>query len=355
MRTTVDPQHPDRIPTRIAFVGDFPRDRDVEKNRPFATSAEGKLFDSLLRTANMNRFEYGVTNVFNEQPPNSDVANWCIPSGLASERGLEPLPILGSSGVLDSPYRHHLIRLAEELKAWQPTVIVPLGGIALWALTGHSGITALRGAATTAKYLVPGTKLLPTFHPQAVMFQWKLYPVVVGDLLKAEREAKRGPDIYYPKRELLLEPTMDDIRAYMPRLLNSDLLSVDIETGWGQITCIGFAPDAEHAICIPFMDKRSTNRSYWADPRSEQEAWRLVEQGLTSDVPKLGQNFAQYDAYWLLRKKRIAPRNLTHDTRLLHHAIYPELPKDLAFLGASYSTQGAWKHWGHKGDKRDDT
>ncbi len=148
---------------------------------------------------------------------------------------------------------------------------------------------------------------------------------------------------------------MDEIEAYIPRLLASDLLSVDIETAKGEITCIGFAPDAEHAICIPFTDARKASGRYWSTREKEIKAWQLVQRILESDTPKLGQNYAGYDALWLLEKMHIRTMNLRHDTRLMHHALYPELPKDLGFMGATYTRQGPWKNWRstHK-DKRDD-
>jgi hypothetical protein len=34
---------------------------------------------------------------------------------------------------------------------------------------------------------------------------------------------------------------------------------------------------------------------------------------------------------------------MTADTMLLHHAMYPELPKSLGFLGSIYTNESAWK------------
>lgn len=309
----------------------------------------------MLRTAGLERSDFYIGNVFNEKLPKNDVSNWCVPLGEARKLDITALPPIGPAGFLSTVYRSHLTRLREELEWLKPTVIVPLGGTALWALTGNTAITAARGSVSAATLLVPGTKLLPTFHPMAVMHQWKLYSVVVGDLIRANAEADRGPQIILPKRELILEPTISDIRGYLNRLNASNLISVDIETGWGQITSIGFAADAEHAIVVPFLDKRCVTRSYWS-LSDEIEAWRLVEEICNLPNPKLGQNFGGYDSYWLLKKYHIRIRNFLHDTRLLHHALYPELPKSLEFMGSSYATQGSWKGWGRetRHTKRDD-
>lgn len=342
----------DTLP-RIAFVAEAPSWEELDKGHPLV-GPSGRIFNAALRTAGLERSEFLITSVFNEKLPDNDVANWCVSLADAKLAGVPTdLPPIGSAGFIRPEHRYHLQRLKEELDEWQPTVVVPLGGTALWAFTGQTSITSLRGSVTAAVYLVPGKKLVPTLHPAYVMRQWKLFAVLVGDIIRANSEALRGPTIVFPKRELLLDPTIEDVRAYLPRLLQSDLLSVDIETGWGQITSIGFAPDVEHAICIPFIDKRTPDRNYWRTAADELEAWKLVREALASPVPKLGQNFATYDAFWLLEAEHVATRNLLHDTRLLHHALYPELPKGLEFMGNSYATQGAWKGWARADEKRD--
>lgn len=355
------PSIPPDIPQRgrhqglIAFVAEAPSNEEVLHGRPLV-GPSGRIFNALLRTAGIDRTEHLVTNVFDVQLPGNDVANWCAPAADAEAGGYKHLPPIGSAGFLRPEFHHHLERLKQELQTWQPNVIVPLGGTALWALTGNASISSLRGGVTAASSLLPGAKLLPTFHPSFVMQQWKYYPVVVGDFMKAQRQALLGPLVQYPEKEILLEPTLDDLATWIPELLQSELLSVDIETGWGQITTIGFAPSLSRALVVPFFDARRTDRNYWADAQSEAAAWRFAETVLVSDVPKLGQNYGAYDGFWLLRKQHIRTTNLLHDTRLIHHALYPELPKDLEFMGASYTEQGPWKYWGRKSarDKRDD-
>lgn len=354
MTIHIPAQYPQVTPTKIAFVGEAPSDEEIERGIPLV-GPSGRVFNAMLRTANMDRADYMVTNVFDTKIPDNDVKNWCIPSKEAKELGVT-LPPIGSAGYLHPDLHWHLDRLREELLDVRPTVVVPLGATALWAFTGDASISSNRGSITAAKYILPGVKLVPTFHPAHVIHMWKFFTIVVADFIKAKAEAERGPEIILPFKELLVEPTLDDIREYVPRLLASDLLSVDIETGWGQITCIGFAPDKEHAICIPFVDVFAKNRSYWPTVEDEVEAWGFVKSVVESGVPMLGQNFAGYDAYWLFKRMGIEPRNLQHDTRLMHHALYPELPKDLEFMGASYTQQGAWKNWGHRQsvEKRDD-
>ena len=347
----ISPQWPLECPPKLGFIAEAPSDVEMEEGKPLV-GPSGRIFNSILKTANISREEHLVTNVFNEKLPDNDVGNWCVNLSDARRMGWTGLPPIGKSGFLRPEYHHHLVRLREEIERCRPTVIVPLGGTALWAFTGAAGIGSVRGTVLAATHTVPGMKLLPTYHPTAVMHQFKFYSVVVGDIEKALVESENGPSIHLPQRELLLAPTLQEIREYLPRLLTSNLLSVDIETAWGDITCIGFAPDPEHAICIPFVDRRKPSFSYWDDPRDEQEAWKLVREVCESDVPKVGQNGGTYDFFWLLEKRHIGLRNYREDTRLMHHALFPELPKSLEFM-QSYGTQGAWKSMGRHKDKRD--
>lgn len=323
MTVHVPSQWPAKLPAKIAFIGEAPSDEEITAMKPLVGPA-GAVFNQALRAANLDRKEYFIGNLFDEQAEDNDVGPWLADAGRLAEARQ---------------------RLSEELAKARPNVIVPLGGNALFAFTGFGKITGFRGAVTPATYVLPGAKLLPTFHPAAVLRQWKLLSLVVGDFVKAAREAQRGPKILYPKRQLLIEPTLDDVERFSEECLASDLLSMDIETGWGQITCIGFAPTAERAMCIPFVDKRKPNRNYWATAEEEFQVWKHVRRVCESPVPKLGQNFI-YDFIWIYEEAGIEVRNYHDDTRLLSHALYPELPKDLATMAGSYTDVGAWKHYG---------
>lgn len=346
---SVPAQYPLSFPTRIAFVGEAPGINEVEKGIPLV-GASGNVFNAMLRTANLDRREFLITNVFDEKIPDNDVKNWCASADEAKKGGFDDLPPIGNNGYLRPEYRYHLSRLADELADNAPSIIVPLGGTALWAFTGNGSISSQRGAIQPAKYITPGVKLLPTFHPAHVMRQWKFFSVVTADFIRAYREGGYR-EIRLPQRRLLIEPTVQEIRDYLPSLLKSDLLAVDIETGWGLITNLGFAPDREHAINIPFVDVRKPNKSFYS-VSEEIEVVQMVKEVMESDVPKLGQNFGGYDAYWFIDYFKIAPRNFRHDTRLIHHNLYPELPKDLEFMGGSYTEQGAWKSWGRKSQEK---
>lgn len=356
---------PAASPCKLAFVGEAPGDDEVNpirgERRPLI-GPSGHVFNAMLRASNLDRSEHWIGNVFDEQLPNNHVGNWC--SGQADRRAWPSYALapLGRDGYLRPEHTWHLARLREELEAAQPTVVVPMGGTALWAFTGSAEIGRNRGHTQEARFILPGVKLLPVYHPAFVIKQWKWFTVGVGDFMKAAREAE-FPEVKHRARRLFLEPTLDDLWDYATEKLNEDrlleegYLSIDIETGWGQITCFGVGPSPGEAICCPFVDLRRANRSYWRTPEEELKAWDWVRAVCETTIPKLGQNFT-YDTFWLLDHMGVKMRNYRHDTRLLHHALFPELPKDLGFMAARYESVGPWKTMRRAGvggtEKRDD-
>lgn len=310
---------------RLAFVAEAPGVEEVSAGQPLV-GPSGRVFNAMLRSANIEREEVYIGNVFNEKADDNDVSAW-----------------------MKDPVRvaEMLARLNEELTAVQPTVIVPLGGTALWAFTEQTLISKYRGAATRATRIMPGAKLIPTFHPANVLRSWHALPIAVGDIMKAQVEADVGPAIVYPKVELYIEPTLADVFAYEAEALAAPKLSVDIETGWGQIRSIAYAVSTSRAFDIPLIDLRRPDKSYWPDAATELAVWGSIKRVLESSVPKVGQNY-MYDIFWLWEKYGIGTRNYRSDTRLRHKVLFPELPADLASMGATYTRLGSWKMWGGK-------
>jgi hypothetical protein len=240
-------------------------------------------------------------------------------------------------------FANELARLGDELLDKNPNVIVCLGNCALWALTGQSGIGSIRGTTLLSTLTVGDFKLLPTYHPAAVLRNWDLRPVVIADLMKATRESAH-PDIRRPEREIWIEPTIEDIKQfYQKHIKGCDLVSCDIESAGDRITCIGFAPSNRIALVVPFDDARRESRSYWPDSASERAAWEVVRSILEDPtIPKLFQNGA-FDIAFLWRSMRIKVYGASEDTMLLSHAQQPEMLKGLGFLGSTFSDERSWK------------
>ncbi len=339
----VPAQLPRRTPCKIALIGEAPGEREVARGQPFV-GPSGSLLDAMLRTAEIVRDDCLVTNVYDTKLTDNDV------SAHAKALGDQ----------WQAFHEGNLGRLAGEISRASPNLLVALGGTALSALASVAGLQTHRGNARMGAGAFAGYKVFPTYHPAAILRQWSHYTVAIGDLVRAAQEAE-SPTLTYPRRALYITPTIEEVETFLSGpCRDTGLLSVDIETGWGQIRGVNFAPNTSEAMYVPFIWLSRTNRSYWATPEDEERAWVAVRECLQSPTPKVGQNFANYDVVWLLERAGIRVASLTHDLRLLHKSLYPELPANLQFMGSAYSRQGAWKHWGrgkkHGGseeDKRD--
>lgn len=283
--------------------------------------------------------EFYRTNVLQEHPFANDLASMC---GTKAE-GIPGYPALMKSKYLLKRYAPHLERLADEIETVDPNLIVCLGNTALWALAGTTGVGKLRGTTMLSTHTISGYKLLPTYHPAAILREWSNRPVTIADLMKAGRESSFA-EVKRPKCEIWIEPELADMEKFYNDFINGcRLLSVDIETSGNQITCIGFAPSTNRALVVPFFDERAVGRSYWRDQDTELAAWAFVRRVCQDPtIPKLFQN-GLYDIAFLLRSVGIGVKGAVEDTMLLSHALQPEMLKGLAYLGSVYTDHGPWK------------
>jgi hypothetical protein len=255
------------------------------------------------------------------------------------------MPAIKNGKYIPRKYAGELSRLYNELSSVRPNVVLALGNTASWALMQNTGISKIRGTVAGSSVL-PGQKIIPAYHPAAILREWSLRPVTILDFGKALRESA-FPEIRRPKCYVYIEPSLADMEAfYEQHLANADSISFDIETSGNQITCIGFAPTREIALVVPFVDNRKTDSefrgSYWRTPREEHLAWQFVRRVLDLPCPKFGQN-TLYDIHFLWRGYGIPVRNYADDTMLLHHALQPESPKGLGYLGSVYTDHSSWK------------
>lgn len=284
--------------------------------------------------------EFHRTNVFNLHPPGDKLEHFC-----GDRREAIPgYPKLGNIGWIHNDYAPELDRLGNEILQHDPNVIVALGNTPIWALTGRTGVSKLRGTTLLSTHCVSDYKLLCVYHPAAVIRQYELRPVTVIDLHKSLRE--RGfPELRRPSVAIWVEPALDDIRTFIhDHITGCTLLAADIETAGTRVTCISLAPRRDLVLVVPFDDPRQADRSYWRTPEDERRAWSLVR-GVLEDpaVPKLFQN-GMYDIAFLWRSVGVKVFGAREDTMLLSHALQPESLKGLGYLGSVYAgDHGAWK------------
>lgn len=293
----------------------------------------------MLKTIGVSLDDCFVTNVFDRQPANNNVALYGDP--LRTGDGLGPLT-LNPITYCALEHFHQVERLYREIVACNPNIILALGNTACWALGLGQGINALRGSVHTAS--VPGmlrsVKVLPTYHPAAVLRQWDQRVIAIADLEKARVES-HSPDFTFDNTELWIAPTLEDILEFdQTHMVAARTCAADIETKRGQITCISFAPTVDVSLVIPFWIE-GEDPNYWSSPSEEMIAWRYVQRWMErGDLVKVFQN-GLYDLQYL--QSYCSPRVCTADTMLMHHSLFSELKKGLGFLGSIYANTPSWK------------
>jgi uracil-DNA glycosylase family 4 len=323
---------------KMALVGEAWGEHEERERRPFVGPAGWQL-NSMLKEAGILRHECFLTNCFNLRPkPSNKIENLCA----TRKEVRHALPPLSSGKYVRDEFLPELERLYSELTENNTNVIVALGGTACWALLRDGRVSKLRGAITTS-VTVPGRKVLPTFHPSYILQGgYEARHVTVLDLQKARRESEY-PEIRRPKRTIYTEPLLSELGWFAEHFITpARRLAVDIETRGDRITCIGFAPAIDVALIVPFEDLRQPGGNYWPSLENELAAWAWVRKVLDSPIEKVFQN-GLFDMHRLWRGYGIPVRNACHDTMLLHHALQPESPKALDYLGSIYTSESAWK------------
>lgn len=324
---------------KIALVGEAPGEQESAQGKPFI-GPSGYELRRMLRMVGIDMDQCYRTNVFNQRPPNNDIAlgyGTITPS--VHSKSLGPLTS-NPTTFIGNDHLPQLDRLHAELLGLRPNIIVALGNTAAWALGLTGGISSIRGSVYQA--LQSKTKLLPTYHPSAVLRQWSLRPTVLADLEKAHAES-HTPDLQFDNAELWLEPTLDDLVEFGAlHMASASICSTDVETKRGQITCLSFAPTSTICLVVPFWQE-GLNPNYWPTPEAEHTAWEWVR-GYVEDpnLTKVLQN-GLYDTQYF-HAHGMRPQGCTEDTMLQSHSLYCELQKGLGYLGSIYSNTPSWKH-----------
>lgn len=325
---------------RIALVGEaWGADEEAESLKqgrpcPFVGAA-GDLLNALLKVAALDREACLVTNVFNLRPPGNDLElilatkknaapGWDIPVRRGKYLGVDLLP--------------ELSRLYSELHEFQPELIIPLGGTALWAITGTTGIANRHGFLHSWH----GIPTVPTYHPASILRKYSQFMPTANDIRRAVGFVKG--EIQREAFNYNAEPTVADLESYAESIIAGTILAVDIETKpkFRAITSIGLGT-IEFAVSIPFWDPKSPGQSYWASVEEEIRAREIIAKILEDPATTKVLQHAAYDIPWLKVIWGIEVAGPVIDTRLEHFALFPELPHNLAEMASTYLMMEPWK------------
>lgn len=310
--------------TRIIICGEAPGATEQATGVPFA-GASGILINQLLSEVGINRSQCFITNVCHIQPrgKKTNDFDWFFTS--------EGKIFLA----------HGLVQLKRDIEEIKPNLVIALGGMALRALTGQVGIDKWRGSILES-VLVPGTKVISTYHPA---FSFRVYParaVITFDLHRCAKQAA-FPEIILPERTIYcpqdivwqrndstnnqwIQTKGYDKQIIVEEMLTAPWLGQDIEAsrrpegGW-TTSCCGFSDFPSRALVLNFHDHSD----------------RLDIQRLSAcDAQKVMQN-GQYD-YDVLRSNGVEVHGygehirdefglkqvLGWDTMLAHHTLMLE-------------------------------
>lgn len=337
------------------LVGEAPGVDEERQGIPFV-GASGQELNRMLHEAGIMRSECFVTNVCRVRPPDNDIGRFVA---------LKKKDITLAHVPMQDKYVLPLVQegarlLCDEIRAVSPNVIVPLGNLALWALTGNWGITKWRGSllrlsldATPAGSLGDRPKVIPTIHPASVLRQWDQRAIVINDLRRVARHCgsrEHNPPAY----SFIVRPSFDQVIHTLNELLSLCArepiwLDFDIETRAGHIACAGISWSRTHALIIPFMCVENRD-GYW---NLDEEAYivHLLFLLLTHVNARVRWQNGLYDAQYTYRHWHFVPRG-HQDTMISQHSLFGKMPKSLAFQASMYAEHYVyWKDEGKEWSK----
>lgn len=314
---------------KIMAVGEAPGANEEVDGRPFVGAAGQTMRKSLL-SVGIDPDEIYMTNICRYRPPANKIRTWFDGAGRPNELVLQ--------GMLE---------LIEEINRIKPNVIIAFGNYPLWALTGlaqwkkiklrdggtemdYTGISNWRGSIVECT-LVPGFKVIPTFHPSYITREgYSDHGVFNLDLERIKKESQY-PDLLLPQKEFVIDPQGSDRWGIADRLTGSDtsVITFDIEYIGSKLLCVGMTNHRDYAMNIK------------TDSESDL---KFVRDVLLCGIPLNAQN-SIYDASILEWWYKIPVlQHVEYDTMLAAHAANIELPKGLDFLCSVYTDQRFYKN-----------
>jgi len=287
----------------------------------------GQLFDHALREAGILRSDVQIANVIRHPIDSVDAY---IKARKVKSDTVRELTSLGRGAADDLR-----VRLSDS----QARVFVPMGNLALGALTDKFGITKVRGSPLhPGQGYSPHSWVIPTVHPAYCLpFRGNEHwiDIIIRDLKKIKSFAAGEAEVI--DRNLLINPTYSEVGDYLEECDKHGRVAFDIETFNNHVSCMSFSYDKRHAISIPFL------AAPWS-PFQECIIWRRIAKVLENpNVEKVGSFIASFDIPFLFYLYKIITRGRIIDSAVAHRIMYPDYPATLEFLCSIYTNQEYYK------------
>lgn len=307
---------PDEGPedARILLVGEAPGATEEVDGRPFVGEA-GNFLTTVLGRNGIPRESIRLANLCHYRPRDNDF-----------------------SYLLNSPQLQDGIKaLSQYVQSHRPTIIGALGNWPLYFLAGKhgkkagTGILNWRGSILTCTLdgVKGQLKVIPTLHPAYLLRSRKTYPIFDQDIKRIVEDSE-FPELRLPERKYVTNPTGMDREVWVEELLKARILGIDVETFGPYLACVGFAPSADLAVC--FVNDNSNGFD------------TAIRRLLSSNIPKVA-HFSHFDSLYL-KTHGYPVVNLVHDTMVLQHVMWPELPRALKYITSIYTREPYYKDEG---------
>ena len=314
---------------RYVIVGEAPGEDEELRGVPFIGQS-GRLLWRLFGQCGITRDQCYVTNCFKERPPNNDVDFF-----YQDKRNTKLKP----------EYEHYYHELIAELAETTANVIVALGGTPLSMLTGNYGITKWRGSIQESNVL-PGRKVIATFHPAHLFNAWDNLPLVIADGRRIKGDST-FPELRLPVRYATVLKQKSQVLGLLKELAELEIFGSDIETTMPGnaaqpyntlILSIGFSKNTEEGFCIPFVGPHGRIFSY----AEEAAIWQAIGRLMHMPRPRKIFHNGSFDYGILGRAIGIRPVNV-EDTIIMMRTAYAMLPKYLATCASLFTREPYWK------------
>lgn len=177
--------------SKIIFIGDSPGKWEMLSRRPFSGNASSilrNMIELYCDENNIDRDFIGYTNIFLSPPDGGGVSSYF-------DRKDKETDLIQKSTQYGYVKKENVLSLAVNaklLKDAKPTVIVPLGSVALWGVLGRSDIANMRGNTEDYDFGSFKTTVAPTLHPAYVIRDRRREADFIHDIRQALEIAFHG-------------------------------------------------------------------------------------------------------------------------------------------------------------------
>ena len=324
---------------KIIAIGQTPGPDELRSGRPFSGSS-GWEWDKMLREAGLSRSNIFCFNVTDTLPPSGKAENFFSKKREADKRGL---PFVMGRRPNDDCIVEGIKNIHKVIDAIQPNVIIALGDLAMWALTGESGIMKWRGSILESNEINGKVyKVIPTYNPAFVQRNWPTRWTTIQDHRRAFHQSLY-PEIRSPERSYLIRPTFDEAMDAIELARGTETTN-DLETWSNQIACVGIGYNTDEAACIPFMCSDKPE-GYWTADEELLLTLKLKDVLTDPNTSSVFHN-GHFDLQYYIAQWGYMP-NVSADTMILQHVCYPDMKKSLGFCASLYCTH--YKFWKDEG------